>query len=116
MGREDYLFCEGDLDDVLRAHQVTITTKVDAIPRDQFMNAQLEEVVDHVVSEMSIEPLVIYEDLSEMEQRETKIDVGGWQGRNPFRDRGPIYVSGVSVSVSIPFAGDAPLWKLSSYA
>lgn len=112
MGREDYLFCEGDLDTVLRAHQVSISTKVDAIPRDQFMNAQLEEVVDHLVSEMSLETLVIYEDQAEMEQRETKIDVSGWQGRNPFGDRGPIYVSGVSVSVSIPFTGDAPLWKL----
>ena len=112
MGREDYLFCEGDLDATLRAHQGSITAKVDAIPRDQFMNAQPEEVVDHVISDMTVEPLVIYEDHTEMEQRETKIDVSGWRDRNPFGDRGPIYVSGVSISVLIPFTGDSSLWKL----
>jgi len=112
MGREDCLFCEGDLDATLRVHQGSIAAKVDAIPRDQFMNAQPEEVVDHILSTMTVEPLVIYEDRAEMEQRETKIDVSGRQDRNPFGDRGQIFVSGVAVSVSIPFTGDSSLWKL----
>ncbi len=112
MGREDYLLCEGDLDATLRAHQASIASKVDSIPRDQFMNARPEEVVDHIFSEMAVEPLVIYEDRAEMEQGETKVDVSGWRDRNPFGDRGPIHVSGVSISVSIPFTGDASLWKL----
>lgn len=112
MGREDYLFCEGDLDATLRAHQSSIGAKVDAIPRDQFMNAQVEEVVDHVLSETTVESLILYEDRAEMEQRETKIDVSGWRDRNPFGDRGPIHVAGVSVSVSIPFTGDSSLWNL----
>lgn len=112
MGREDYLFCEGDLDATLRAHQSSIGAKVDSIPRDQFMNAQVEEVVEHILSEMTVEPLVLYEDRAEMEQRETKIDVSGWRDRNPFGDHEPIHVAGVSVSVSIPFTGDSSLWKL----
>jgi hypothetical protein len=112
MGREDYLFAEGDLDATLRAHQGTIGAKIDAIPRDQFMNAQPEEIVDHILSAMTVEPLVIYEDRAEMDQRETKIDVSGWRDRNPFGDRGPIHVAGVAVSVSIPFTGDSSLWKL----
>jgi len=112
MGREDYLFCEGDLDATLRAHQGSIAAKVDAVPRDQFMNARPQDVVDHILSVMTVEPLVIYEDRAEMDQHETKIDVSGWRDRNPFGDRGPIYVTGVAVSVSIPFTGDSSLWKL----
>lgn len=112
MGREDHLFCEGDLDATLRAHQSSIGAKVDAIPRDQFMNAREEEVVEYILSELTVEPLILYEDRAEMEQRETKIDVSGWRDRNPFGDRGPIHVAGVSVSVSIPFTGDSSLWKL----
>ncbi|MCJ7525664.1 MAG: hypothetical protein MUP71_10665 [Candidatus Aminicenantes bacterium] len=112
MTREECLFCDGHLDTTLRAHLASIGTKVDAIPRDQFMNAQVEEVIEHILSEMIVEPLVIYEDRAEMEQRETKIDVSEWRDRNPFGDRGPIYVAGVSVSVSIPFTGDSSLWKL----
>lgn len=112
MGQEDYLFTEGDLGATLRAHERTIEAKVDAIPRDQFMNAQMEEVIDHILSAMTVEPLVIYEDRAEMDQHETKIDVSGWRGRNPFGDPGPINVSGVAVSVSIPFTGDPTLWRL----
>lgn len=112
MGREDYLFAEGDLDATMRAHQATISAKIDAIPRDQFMNAQPEEVVAHIMSAMTVEPLVIYEDRAEMDQQEMKIDVSEWRDRNPFGRRGPIYVAGVAVSVSVPFTGDATLWKL----
>ena len=112
MGREDYLFCEGDLDAMLRAHQSSIIAKIDAIPQDQFMNVHPDEISDHILSSMAVEPLVIYEDRAEMDQRETKIDVSGWRDRNPFGDRGPIFVSGVAVSVSIPFTGDPSLWKL----
>jgi hypothetical protein len=58
MGREDYLFAEGNLDATLRAHQGTIGAKIDAIPRDQFMNAQPEEIIDHVLSAMTVDRCV----------------------------------------------------------
>ena len=66
MRREDYLFAEGDLDATLRTHQGTIGANIDAIPRDQFMNAQPEEIIDHILSAMTVEPLVIYEDRAEV--------------------------------------------------
>jgi hypothetical protein len=59
--------------------------KIDAIPRDQFMNAQPEEIIDHVLSAMTVEPLVIYEDRAEMDQRETKIDVSELAGQKSVR-------------------------------
>lgn len=109
---ENYLFCEGDLDATLRAHQKSVSTKVSSVPHDQFMNAQIEEIVDNIVSEMFVESLVIYEDREEMEQHETKIDVSGYRDRNLFNKPGPIYIPGVLISVSIPFTGDVSLWKL----
>lgn len=71
MGSEGYLFCEGDLDAALRLHQESIGAKVDAIPRDQFLNERSEEVADHIVSAMAVGPLALHEDRAEMEQRET---------------------------------------------
>ena len=109
---EDYLFAQGDLHATLRAYERLVSEKVDAIPRDQFMNAQPEEVIDHILSEMTVEPLKIYEDRAEMEDRETKIDISGRRDRNLFGDPGPILVSGVAVSISVPFTGDPVLWKL----
>jgi hypothetical protein len=112
MYRENYLFSEGDLSATLRGHQKLLLTKVDSIPHDQFMNAQIEEIVENIVCEMFVEPLVIYEDQMEMEQQEVKIDVSGYRDRNIFNKPGPIYVSGISASIFIPFTGDISLWKL----
>jgi len=110
MHRDNPLFYEHDLDATLRGHVSAVASKVDSIPQDQFMNARPEEIVDHLVSEMTIDPLVIYEDRAEMEQTETKIDVAACRDRNPFGDPGPIYVAGVAISVTIPFSGDSSLW------
>jgi hypothetical protein len=86
--RDNLLFNEGDLDGTLRDQLATAREKVDRIPQDQFLNSPEDEVVQHVVSELEVEPLVLFEDRAEMDQRETKIDVSGWRDRNPFGDRG----------------------------
>jgi hypothetical protein len=112
MSRENLLFCDGDLDATLRAHQSSIVSRVDSIPRDQFLNTNIEELTQHIFSTLAVEPLTLYEDRAAMEQRETKIDVSGWRDRNPFQDPGPIYVAGTEVIVTIPYSGDQSLWKL----
>ena len=110
MARDDLLFYQNDLDATLRARVAAVRSKVDSIPQAQFMNARPEEIVEHLSSEMAIDPLEIYEDRAEMEQAETKIDVSAWRDRNPFGDAGPIYVAGVAITVTIPFSGDSSLW------
>jgi len=76
------------------------------------MNSKPDEIADHIASQMTVDPLVLYEDRAEMEQHETKIDVSQWSGRNLFGEAGPIYVPGIAVTVSIPFSGDRHLWNL----
>ncbi|MDP2268140.1 MAG: hypothetical protein Q8K46_03130 [Deltaproteobacteria bacterium] len=112
MPKDNLLFCEGDLDATLRSHQISISSRVDSIPRDQFLNTSIEELTQHILSTLLVEPLILYEDRAEMEQRETKIDVSGWRDRNPFGDLGPINVAGIEVVVTIPYSGDQSLWKL----
>jgi len=114
MPRDNLLFYEGDLDAILRSHQGSISSRVDSIQRDQFLNTSSEELVQHILQALLVEPLTLYEDRAELEQRETKIDVSGWRDRNPFGDRGPINVAGIEVVVTIPYSGDQSLWKLRS--
>jgi hypothetical protein len=110
--RDNLLFYEGDLDETLRNQLARAREKVDRIPQDQFLNSPEDEVVQHVVSELEVDPLVLFEDRAEMDQLETKIDVSGWRDKNPFGDRGPILVAAVEVVVSIPYSGDPQLWRL----
>jgi hypothetical protein len=111
MTLNNLLFYEHDLDASLRAHLSGVTSKVDSIPQAQFMNAKPEDIVSYLSAELSIDPLVIYEDRKEMEQTETTIDVSGWSNRNPFRHPGPLYVAGVAITITIPFSGDSSLWN-----
>lgn len=110
MARDDLLFYQNDLDATLRAHVAAVHSKVDSIPQAQFMNARPEEIVEHLSSEIAIDPLEIYEDRAEMEQSETRIDVSEWGDRNAFGHAGPIYVAGVAIKVTIPFSGESSLW------
>ncbi len=109
---DDPLFYEGDLDGTLRNHLDQITLKVDQIQKDQLLATPEDDLVQHICDGMEIEPITLHEASAEMEQHETKIDVSGNRERNPFRDRGPIYVAGIRVVVSIPYMGDPMLWKL----
>lgn len=112
--RTDTLFCDGDLSEVLRRHAEGIRGFVDAIPKDQFLAATDDDLVENVLSKVEVEPLVLLEDQIEMDSVETPIDVRGWPGRAMFfdRDDGPALVPGTGVQVHIPFQGDAALWKL----
>lgn len=112
MPRDNLLFYEGNLDATLRSHQSSISLRIDSIPRDQFFNTSIEELTQHILSALLVEPLTLYENRAEMEHRESKIDVSGWRDRNPFGDRGPINVAGIEVVVTIPYTGDQSLWKL----
>lgn len=110
--RDNLLFYEGDLHGTLDNQTRQINEKVNAIPKDQFLSTPEEDLIEHLCSQLHIEPLELHEDSMEMEQQEVQIDVSGYRDRNPFGDRGPINVHGIRIVVSIPFTGESVLWKL----
>src|SRR2546426_2346992 len=111
-GRDDYLFSEGDLGNGLRAHLAKALEAVDAVPEQDFNASTDEQIADKIARDFSVTPLEILEADKRMDRSETKIDVSKYSDRNPFRDPGPIYTSGIRVVITIPFRGDAGLWKL----
>ncbi len=77
------LFYNKDLSDVLRAHLDSAHQIIDKIPQNQFLATDDNTLLEHVFSEMEIQPLEIYEDRMEMEQAESKMDVSHDWNRNP---------------------------------
>lgn len=110
--RENLLFCDGEVDASLRHHFDQIGAKVDAILKEQLLATPEDDLVEHIFSDLTVEPLVLYEDHMVMEQHESELDVSGYPNRNPFRDRGPIIIPSVQVVVSVPYSGTADLWRL----
>jgi len=112
MARHDSLFAEGDLREMLGSLTAKIADEVGGIPQDQFLASDEEEVTEHIVSKLSVEPLQIYEDRTQMETEETRIDISGFPTREIQDIGGPAYTPGTEVQVTIPFTGAPRLWKL----
>lgn len=114
MFRDDnqILFAEGDLRATLREHFAKIPDKIGSIPRDQFLNTPEDALIEHFVAELSVAPIETFEDSTEMEQEETKIEITQGRREQVFHDSRPVYVPGLKVRVSVPYTGDPLLWRL----
>jgi hypothetical protein len=105
------LFSDGDLHSALEGHRKQTMAKVDELPQGQFVASDDATVTAHVMSVMNIEPIAIYEDRAEMTQNETTMDVSDWYAQRGFPG-GNTRVPAIRVVVTIPFTGDADLFKL----
>lgn len=96
------------LDDVLR-HQVELLRgKVDALPDELFSAKSDEEIAQHLAKESAVEPLSVDFAAAKPNVQEAQVEVHDQFGFN----RGPIRVPGLLATKSIPFKGDAVLWRL----
>lgn len=107
-----YLFSKDDLFSMLNEQRQSLLRLVENIPRDQFLTTSIDTLVEYFVSELTIDPLVLYEDRMLIEHSETKIDVtgrfeygGGFNGRS-------VYVDGYQLNFHLPFTGDPQLWGM----
>lgn len=112
MRDRDLLFFEEDLDAQLRARQQSVSVAVDGIAKDQFLVSNDQEILDHVVSSLTVEPVSLREDAMTMNQQETHIDVSRDQMRyfSPGRS-GPFYIPGTRVDIDIPFIGEEWIFR-----
>ena len=112
MRDRNLLFFEEDLDAQLRGRQETVPEAVNRIPKDQFLISNDQELVDHVVAGLTVEPLVLCEDATIMSQNETQVDVSGDSMRMFIPDRsGPFYIPGTRVDIDIPFKGEEWIFR-----
>ena len=97
MRDRNLLFFEEDLDAQLRARQQRVSGVVDGIPKDQFLVSSDQELIDHVVAGLTVEPILLREGATTMNQQETQVDVSGEHdaplapveaGLSIFRERG----------------------------
>lgn len=71
------------------------------------MIASDQELVDHIVADLKVEPLVLLEDSITMKQEETRVDAPKNLRRMFHPEHGGLsYVHGTRIDVKIPFTGD----------
>ena len=106
------LFFEEDLHGQLHARQKRVSDIINSIPIDQFLISSDQELIEHVLDQLAVDPIVLHEDRATMNQRETRIDVSGDKMRYFSPDQtGPFYIPGTQVDINIPFSGDAWIFR-----
>ena len=112
MRSSNLLFFEDDLDSQLRARQHRVRGALDSIPEQQFLISNDQELVDHIVAELTVEPLVLREEATTMKKTETQVDVSG-DPRRVFRpgQGDPFNIPGTRIDVDIPFTGNEWLFQ-----
>ncbi len=112
MSDPNYLFFEEDLDAQLRQRKGTVPETVDQIPKDQFLISNDQELVDHVVARLRVEPLVLHEGAMTMGQNETRVDVSRDHRRFFIPGHsGPYFIPGTRVDIDIPFTGEKWIFR-----
>ena len=107
MRTRDYLFTEPDLGNQLHERQLQVTAKVDGIPESQFLISSDQEVIEHIIPQQVVEPIVLQLDAMTMSKAETQVDVSGDPMRMFSPDRsGPFYIPGTRVDIDIPYTGE----------
>lgn len=110
--QRSYLFADYDLTGTLRNIREGIKAKVDAIPKDQFLNSPIDDLVEYLIDQSEVEPLVLHEDRMEMlEPKECKVDVSHDRSRYFSMRDGPCLIDGTRITIEIPFSGDKVLWQ-----
>ncbi len=106
MQARSYLFCGQRLDEWLDLTQRSAVDAVGRIARDQFMNASVDDVVEHIVARHQVAPLELLVEHAAVEdvvERSLRVDDYGRE----------IAVPASTFTTKTPFRGNPKLWDLS---
>lgn len=106
------MFNDYDLCGTLRNKQDGIKAQIDAIPKDQFLNTPIDDLIDYLTDENEVEPLVLHEEHIQMlDPEECKVDVSHDPRRFCYDRNSPCLIDGTKITIEIPFSGDKNLWQ-----
>jgi hypothetical protein len=112
MTLQPHLFVDAVLGDSLRAHEHKMEQAAQAIPADCALATSAEDLAAALVEEYQVEPLVLDEGAMTVSHKDEQIDVS----RDPMRfipdPSQPFYVPGTTVTLHVPFTGEADLFKM----
>jgi len=111
MENDYHLFVNLELSRVLEGQKARILEHINSLDGDRLLNTSLEDWCTYYEQEFRVDPVILQEDQAHAEQNEVQIDVSQDQSRF-IQDRSrPYHVTGTRVSLTIPFDGDAQIFR-----
>ena len=112
MSREDYLFGKADWLSLEQHQRTQMAKQVEGIDADRLLNTAVEDLARFFEAEFTIEVPMLDVINTEVDQKETQIDVRNDPMRM-IRDRSrPALVAGTRIDVEVPFAGDPAIFGI----
>lgn len=112
MHDRNYLFNKGDWFSVDQHQRKELITEIDTINGDRLLNSSIDDLCNYFEKKYQINVPVLIKDNIFTDQHETKIDVSGDNSRYFSNPGQPFYVNGTTVEVTVPFEGDAEVFKI----
>ena len=110
--RNNYLFSEYQVFDVIEAQTTAIDKEVDSIESNRLLNTSTSDLADYLSEKLTLDVPIIQKDNIAASQKETKIDVSDDPRRAIFsRDR-PYLITGTEIKIEIPFDGDKDFFHI----
>jgi len=110
---QELLFYEnGDLSSFLDHRKNSIKTEIEAYDSNEFLNLSEEDLYQYLISKYKLKsPGIIDDQIHISDTHEVDIDVSQDQMRAIFDRSKPVYIKGVSITISIPFDGNGELFN-----
>lgn len=109
--RDQHLFDEGELIEVLRQREAKMYKEVDGYERNYILNASVDDLCNYLEQKYRLEPIKLLREGIVADTGEAKVDVSQ-DHRRFIRDRNrPFYIDGTYVSFEVPFEGDPDLFR-----
>jgi len=106
-----YLFGETDWFSVEQSQKDRLNKELASLPTGRILGSSIEDLCDYFEATYRLEVPVLLKDQIVADQRERDIDVSHDRDRYWYTP-GPHYVRGTEISLTVPFSGEAELFKI----
>ena len=110
--RDTMLFNGKDARDALSEKLVSMKRAIESYDGNRLLNSNIDDLVGYFAAVAEVEPIQLLEDRISADQGETQVDVSNRFEYAPWdRGRGPRHVTGLRVSLHVPFSGDGEFFR-----
>ncbi len=114
MAPRDYLFRGPDAFTVQQSRRQQMRAEIASMDANRILNSNVDDLVTYFARKFEVEVPELLEDGMVADQQEAQRDVSGDPMRRFYYDQhsGPIMVTGIEISVDVPFSGDSQLFSV----
>ncbi len=111
MAAEFLFYSQGDLRSYLEQRRLDLKREIEKLETNYILNVSEDDLCRHLVDKYLLDPPCLRKDeIYVYDQSEVDVDVSHDISRAIINRRHPFYVKGISITIAVPFDGDAELF------